>query len=91
MPTINEHFKLSSERTGKEYRELHEWIEGFHSTKKEKEDRHNIIKIPKFLFFIEEKFGKEGVREYLYHIKEDYEKARAYRLAKIILKFKFWS
>ena len=39
MPTINEHFKLSLKRTGKEYRELHEWIEGFHSTKKEKEDK----------------------------------------------------
>ena len=90
MPTINEHFELSLKRTGKEYKELHRWIEGVNSTKDEKEERHNIIKIPEFISFIEEKFGKEGVREYLYHIKEDYEKARAYRLAKIILKFKFW-
>ena len=49
-----------------------------------------ILKIPKFLSFVEEKFGKVGVQEYLYHIKEDYEKSRAYKLAKIILKFKFW-
>ena len=90
MPTINEHFKLSLKRTGKDYRELHEWIEGFHFTKKEKEERHNILKIPKFLSLIEDKFGKIGVQEYLYHIKEDYEKSRAYKLAKIILKLKFW-
>ncbi len=90
MPTINEHFRLSLKRTGKEYKELHEWIEGFHSTKKEKEERHSILKIPIFLHSIEEKFGKEGVQEYLYHIKEDYEKSRAYKLAKAILKLKFW-
>ena len=90
MPTINEHFKLSLKRTGKEYRELHEWVEGFNSTKEEKEERHDILKIPKFLSFIEKKFGKEGVQEYLYHIKEDYEESKAYKLAKIILKIKFW-
>ena len=41
-------------------------------TIKEKEDRHDILKIPKFLSFVEDKFGKVGVQEYLYHIKEDY-------------------
>ena len=90
MPNINEHFKLSLKRTGKDYRELHEWIEGFHSTKKEKEERHDILKIPRFLSFIKKRFGKGGVQEYLYHIKEDYEKSRAYKLAKIILRIKFW-
>lgn len=90
MPTIHEHFKLSLKRTGKEYKEIHEQLEGFHSTKKEKEDRHDILKIPKFLSLIKERFGKEGVQEYLYHIKEDYEKSRAYKLAKTILKLKFW-
>ena len=90
MPKINEHFKLSLKRTGRDYKELHEWVEGFHSSKKEKEDRHDILKIPQFLPFVEDKFSKEGVQEYLYHIKEDYEKSKAYRLAKIILKLKFW-
>ena len=50
----------------------------------------HILKIPKFLSFIEDKFGKVGVQEYLYHIKEDYEKSIAYKLARIILKIKFW-
>jgi len=90
MPTINQHIELSLKRTGKDYRTLHEWIEGYHTTKKEKENRHDILKIPKFLYFIEKKFGKVGVQEYLYHIKEDYEKSRAYKLAKILLKLKFW-
>ena len=90
MPTINEHLKLSLKRTGKDYRELHKWVEEFHSTKKEKEERHDILKIPEFLSFIEDKFGKVGVQEYLYHIKEDYEKSRAYKLAKALLKLKFW-
>jgi len=49
-----------------------------------------ILKIPKFLSLVEDKFGKVAVQEYLYHIKEDYEKSRAYKLAKIILKLKFW-
>ncbi len=90
MPTIKDHFKLSLARTGKDYKELHEWIEGFHSTSEEKEDRHDILKIPRFLPFVRKEFGKGSVEEYLYHIKEDYEKSRAYRLAKIILKLKFW-
>lgn len=90
MPPINEHVKLSLKRTGKDYRELHEWMEGIHSTKKEKEERHDIIKIPRFLSFIEEKFGKEGVQEYLCHIKEDYEKSKAYKIVRILLKLKFW-
>ncbi len=90
MPSIEKHIELSLKRTGKNYKNLHEWIEGFDSTKKDKEERHDILKIPKFLSFIEERFGEEGIKEYLYHIKEDYEKSKAYKLAKVILKLKFW-
>jgi len=90
MPPINEHIKLSLKRTGKSYKEIHEWIEGFHSTRKEKEERHDILKIPRFLPFIKEKFGEEGIKEYLQHIKDDYEKTKAYKLIKGLMKLKFW-
>ncbi len=90
MPPINEHVKLSLKRTGKSYRELHEWVEGFHSTKEEKEERHDILKIPQFLPIIEKRFGKEGVEEYLQHIKDDYEQTRIHKLIKGLMKLKFW-
>ena len=90
MPAIKEHIKLSLKRTRKSYKEIHEWIEGIHSTRKEKEERHDILKIPKFLPFIEEKFGEEGVKEYLQHIKDDYERTKVYRLVKGLMRLKFW-
>ncbi len=90
MPPINEHVKLSLKRTGKSYKELHKWIEGVGASPKDHRERHDILKIPQFLPIIEKRFGKEGVEEYLKHIKEDYEKSRAYKLARIILKLKFW-
>lgn len=90
MPPINEHIKLSLKRTGKSYRELHEWIDDRGISEEERIARHNIINISNFLQSVEKKFGKEGVGEYLQHIKDDYEKSLAYKLAKILLKLKFW-
>lgn len=88
MPPTSEHARLSLRRTGKNYREIHEWIDEEH-TRGEKL-KHDIINIPRFLPVVEKKFGKEGVQEYLYHIKEDYEETRAYKLAKFLMKLKFW-
>lgn len=90
MPPINEHIKLSLKRTGKPYREFHEWIEGVNATPKDHEERHDILKIPQFLPIIEEKFGREGVEEYLQHIKDDYEQTRIHKLIRWLRKFKFW-
>ena len=88
MPPTNEHVKLSLKRTGKEYRELHEWMNEEYT--RGERSKHDILNIPRFLPIIKEKFGEEGIQEYLYHIKDDYEKSKAYKLVKILLKLKFW-
>ena len=88
MPPIHEHIEISRNRTGKEYRELHEWIEGVNATPKEHEERHDILKIPQFLPVVEKRFGKEGSVEYLQHIKEDHIQTRTYRLIKKLKKLR---
>ena len=89
MPSINEHLKLSLKRTGKNYKELHEWIEGVNATPKDHKERHDILKIPQFLPIIEERFEKEGTLEYLQRIKDDYEQTKILNLIRKLKKFKF--
>ena len=90
MPLIEKHIELSLKRTGKEYREIHEWMDGKSITYKERVARHSITNIPEFLPIIEKMFGKDGVNEYLQHIKDDYENNIALRIVKKLRKFKFW-
>ena len=73
MPPVEKHVKLSLGRTGKEYRDIHEWFDSKEVSYNERVARHNIINIPKYLPSIKKQFGEEGAKEYLYHIKEDYE------------------
>ena len=68
MPQTDEHIKTSIERTGKEYKEVHEWIDGDETKKAE---RHDITKIPANSKMIEEKWGEEAVTEYIQHIHDD--------------------
>ncbi|MBI3583266.1 MAG: hypothetical protein HY096_04860 [Nitrospinae bacterium] len=68
MPPIDKHLKASLERTGKDYIEIHEWIDGDFDKKAE---RHDITKIYEYGKMIEEKYGKEGLQEYIRHIHDD--------------------
>lgn len=68
MPPVEKHLKTSLERTGKEHRELHEWLDGDADRKAE---RHDITKIYEYGKIIEEKYGKEGLQEYIQHIHDD--------------------
>lgn len=68
MPPINDHLKVSMERTGKEYREVHEWLDG---DPEKKAERHDITKIHEYGRMIEEKYGKEALQEYIQHIHDD--------------------
>jgi hypothetical protein len=68
MPPTDKHLKASMERTGKDYKEVHEWIDG---DPEKKAERHDITKIHEFGKMIEEKYGEEGVREYIQHIHDD--------------------
>ncbi len=72
MPTLKGHIKLSVKRTGKEFRELHEWMDGSSVGYRDRIERHKIPNIQKFSPIVEKKFGKDGLREYLQHIKDDY-------------------
>lgn len=67
MPPINEHVKVSLSRTGKEYREVHEWIDA----PDKKAERHDITKIHEYAKFFERQYGEEAVGEYIQHIQDD--------------------
>ncbi len=68
MPPLTTHLKISSERTGKEYREIHEWLD---SDPEMKAYRHDITRIYEYGMEMEAKYGKEGLQEYIRHIHDD--------------------
>ncbi|WP_297212898.1 MULTISPECIES: hypothetical protein [Thermodesulfovibrio] len=80
MPPIEEHVKISRERTGKDYRELHEWLDG---DPEKKAERHDITKIYEYGEMIEERFGKEGLQEYIQHLHDDVK----VKIGKILMDF----
>lgn len=70
MPPLDAHLKNSKQRTGKEYEELHHWID---DDKTKSTEIHDISKIPENIRYVREKWGEEGVKEFVLHIKEDME------------------
>jgi len=56
------------ERTGKEYKEIHEWLD---LDTEKKAERHDITKMYEYGKMIEEKFGAEGRAEYIRHLHDD--------------------
>ena len=67
MPPVEKHLKISSERTGEDFRELHEWIDD----PERKAERHDITKMYEYGKMIEEKYGEKGLQEYIQHIHDD--------------------
>ncbi len=67
MPSIEKHVETSIKRTGRSYREVHEWIDD----PQHKNERHDITRIPEFSKMFEEKYGKEAVQEYVQHLADD--------------------
>jgi hypothetical protein len=65
--------ELSRRRTGKTYRELHEWMDPWEEDRALARERHEITNIPENFQYVREKWGEEGAREFLFHIKEDLE------------------
>jgi len=70
MPLLDIHLENSKHRTGKEYKELHHWMD---DDKVKSPDIHDISRIPENMKYVGEKWGKEAVREFVLHIKEDME------------------
>jgi hypothetical protein len=70
MPNLIKHRRSSISRTGKDYKELHKWMDK-HQKELGIEHRkcnHNVEDIP----YVEKRWGEEGVKEFLIHIAEDY-------------------
>ncbi|MDP1652397.1 MAG: HDIG domain-containing protein [Rhodocyclaceae bacterium] len=67
MPPTVKHLQTSISRTGKDYAELHHWIDD----PVLKAERHDFTKIWDFGPEIKAKYGEEGLREYIEHIRED--------------------
>ncbi|MFZ5760332.1 MAG: hypothetical protein ACOY32_11995 [Thermodesulfobacteriota bacterium] len=70
MPPNEKHFETSLPRTGKDYADLHRWIDDpLH-----KNERHDFTRIWDFGPGISQEYGEEGVREDIEHQREDMEK-----------------
>lgn len=70
MPPTEKHFATSMARTGKDYADLHRWIDDA----EHKNERHDFTRIWEFAPGIAGQYGEEGVREYIEHLREDMEK-----------------
>lgn len=68
MPPTDQHYESSRKRTGKEYREVHEWLD---SDPDKTAERHDITKIHEQGKMIEQKYGSEALAEYIEHVRED--------------------
>jgi hypothetical protein len=71
MPPTAKHYATSTQRTGRDYTDLHNWIDDADVTKKY--ERHSFTNIWKFGPEIKAKYGEEGVAEYIEHLREDIE------------------
>lgn len=68
MPPVPGHTKASLERTGRDYKEVHEWLD---LDPEKKAERHDMTKIYEYGALIEAQYGKEARDEYLRHLHDD--------------------
>lgn len=76
MPSLKVHMEMSKKRTGKDFRDLHKWMDEDqeHLGVNHRIMRHDLL----WLDAVKEKFGSkyktnELVLEFIYHIIKDYE------------------
>lgn len=67
MPSIEKHVEISMKRTGKAYREVHEWIDN----PQNKDERHDITRVLEFNRMFEKNYGEEAAVEYVQHLADD--------------------
>lgn len=67
MPSIEKHIDISTRRTGKPYREVHECIDD----PQHKNERHDITRVLEFSRMFSETYGEEAAREYVQHLADD--------------------
>lgn len=71
MPSLEEHVRRSRERTGKDYREVHEFLDGNGLSYATRIWRHIEGHTKKGIANAKLRFGEDGAREYLQHLNED--------------------
>lgn len=79
MPPTDQHYESSRKRTGKEYREVHEWLDSNDPDKAA--EHHDITRMHEHGRMIEEQYGSEALAEYIEHVREDVH-SKLSRLAK---------
>ena len=67
MPPIEKHVEISTHRTGKPYREVHEWIDD----PQHKNERHDITRVLEFSRKFTDQYGEEAAKEYVQHLADD--------------------
>lgn len=68
MPKLDAHVSDSKERTGKGYREVHEWLDNDPDNKTQ---RHDSTRVHEHGRLMEAMYGKEGREEYVRHLYDD--------------------
>lgn len=67
MPPIDIHIAISLQRTGKDFREVHEWIDAT----EDKLAHHDLSRIAEFSRQLVARFGETAADEYVRHLQED--------------------
>lgn len=67
MPDLQVHVQSSLKRTGKEYLEVHQWIDNPET----KYERHDWTKVLENAKMFSKQYGEEAAQEYVMHLVED--------------------
>jgi len=67
MPELNVHIQSSLNRTGKEYREVHQWI----NNPETKYERHDFSQVLENAKMFAAQYGEEAAKEYALYLAED--------------------
>lgn len=68
MPPVAKHCQISQARRGREFRELHEWID---NDPRHKATRHDLSQVLTLAEAADNLFGPEAGRELLQHLLDD--------------------
>lgn len=72
MPPYKDHLNTSLNRTSKDYKDLHDWVDN-NPDMEVKIDRHSLQSLAKNIEYVRATWGDEGVAEFILHVVEDIE------------------
>lgn len=72
MPPFKDHLVTSTNRTSKDYKDLHDWIDN-DPDMDVKIDRHSLNSLAKNIDYVRATWGDEAVAEFILHVVEDVE------------------